>query len=194
MTTTLQEKQEKINGISLPAVQKLVANITANPGEALTHWGATTRWIAGTLSETEISSFCIGTKEVPRSFRFRVDEPTELAGANKYPNPQEYLLGALNACMVVGYVAAATHLGVELESLEIESQGNIDLRGFLGIGKDVKPGYDEIHYTVRVKGKGTEEQFKQIHEIVKATSPNRFNLSQPIKLSSDLIVDGTLVS
>lgn len=51
------------------------------------------------------------------------------------------------------------------------------------------PGYDQIHYTVRIKGNGTPEQFREIHETVMATSPNRWNLSHPIRLSSELVVD-----
>jgi hypothetical protein len=52
----------------------------------------------------------------------------------------------------------------------------------------VKPGYDELHYTVRIKGNGTAEQFKEIHDAVIKTSPNRWNIANPIKLTSDLIV------
>src|SRR6185369_15856263 len=119
-----------------------------------------------------------------------VDEPLELAGGNTFANPQEYLMGALNACMVVGYVALSTHFGIELETLEISCEGEIDIRGFLGLSKEVKPGYDEIRYTVRIKGNGTEAQFREIHEMVKATSPNYFNISQPVKLKSELVVEG----
>jgi len=188
MTTTATLDQTRLNGINVPVVGKLIEEVTNNPNAGHTHWGVTTRWITGAVSETEVTGFHMDGRHVARSFRFRTDEPRELAGSNTFPNPQEYLLGALNACMVVGYVALATHFGVELESLEIESNGEIDLRGFLGLSKEIKPGYDEIHYHVRIKGSGTEEQFKQIHEMVKATLPNYFNLSQPVRLTSELIL------
>jgi hypothetical protein len=98
------------------------------------------------------------------------------------------LMAAFNACMLVGYVAGATVNGIDLDSVVIETSGELDLRGFLGLAK-VKPGYDSLHYTVRIKGDGTPEQFQKIHETVIATSPNRWNLANPIKLSSDLIVE-----
>jgi hypothetical protein len=63
------------------------------------------------------------------------------------------------------------------------------LRGFLGLDATVKPGYDEIHYTVRIKGDGKPEQFEKIHQNVIATSPNRFNLANPIKLTANLVVE-----
>ena len=53
----------------------------------------------------------------------------------------------------------------------------------------IRPGYDEIHYTVRIKGDGTPEQFREIHETVMRTSPNRFNLANPIRLTAELVVE-----
>jgi hypothetical protein len=99
------------------------------------------------------------------------------------------LLTALNACVVVGYVAGAAANGITLQKLEIESRGELDLRGFLGIDPTVRPGYESIQYTVRIKGNGTPEQFRTIHETVIKTSPNYFNVSQPIRLDADLVVE-----
>lgn len=98
-------------------------------------------------------------------------------------------MAALNACMTVGYTALCALEGIELEEIRIETRGDIDLRGFLGLDPNVKPGYDEIQYTVHIKGDGTPEQFRKIHERVIATSPNRFNIANPIRLKTDLVVE-----
>jgi uncharacterized OsmC-like protein len=188
MTTTLAVNTDRLNGVNVPVMKKLFEDVQRDPRNARTAWGVTTRWVTGAVSETEVTGCNISGKRIDRRFRFRVDEPEQLAGTNNFANPQEYLLGALNACMVVGYVALATHFGIELESVEIQTDGEIDIRGFLGLSKEVKPGYDELHYTVRIKGNGTEAQFREIHEMVIATSPNRFNISQPVKLTSELVV------
>ena len=50
----------------------------------------------------------------------------------------------------------------------------------------VSPGYDALRYTVRIKGKGTPEQFQGVHETVMATSPNSWNLANPIKMKPRL--------
>jgi hypothetical protein len=63
------------------------------------------------------------------------------------------------------------------------------LRGFLGIDSSEKPGYDSLRYAVRIKGNASEEEFLKVHEIVKATSPNRFNVAIAIALSSQLVVE-----
>ena len=85
----------------------------------------------------------IGGEEVPRRFSFDIDEPYELGGSNAFANPQEYLLAALNACMTVGYVAQCAIRGITLTQLEIETEGEIDLRGFLGIDPTVAAGLRE---------------------------------------------------
>jgi hypothetical protein len=77
---------------------------------------------------------------------------------------------------------------VSLESVEIETHGELNLRGFLGLDENVKPGYDSIEYTVRIKGDGTPEQFKAIHENVLKTSPNYFNISRPVTDHANLVV------
>ena len=53
----------------------------------------------------------------------------------------------------------------------------------------VRPGYESIQYTVRIKGDGTPEQFRQIHDTVCRTSPNYFNVSRPIRLDAELVVE-----
>jgi hypothetical protein len=91
--------------------------------------------------------------------------------------------------MIVGYSALCALEGIELTSLRIETEGDIDLRGFLGLSTDVKPGYDELRYTVHLKGTGTPEQFEKIHRAVMATSPNYFNVRNSVALKSRLVVD-----
>lgn len=86
-------------------------------------------------------------------------------------------------------MAGAAVNGITLSKLEIETTGQLDLRGFLGIDPDVKPGYESIQYVVRIAGNGTPEQFQQIHENVIKTSPNYFNVSRPVRLDAKLQVE-----
>ena len=118
-----------------------------------------------------------------------IDEPLELGGSNRFANPQEHLISALNGCMLVGYVAQCAVRGITLESLAIETEGEIDLRGFLGIDPAVPKGYESLRYQVRIKGNGTKEQFAEIHQAVMATSPNFYNVSRPVALEPMLIVE-----
>ena len=98
-------------------------------------------------------------------------------------------MAAFNACIMVGYVAGASLKGINLESVEIRTRGELDLRGFLGLSDQVAPGYEAVDYEVRIKGDGSPEEFEEIHRTVMATSPNYFNMSRPIKMNGSLRVN-----
>ena len=97
-------------------------------------------------------------------------------------------MAAFNACITVGYVAGASLKGITLESLEIKTRGELDLRGFLGLSDAVPPGYENVDYVVTIKGDGSPEDFEEIHQTVMKTSPNYFNMSRPIKMNGSLRV------
>jgi uncharacterized OsmC-like protein len=178
-----------VNGIDVDALLALIARVKTEPGQGKTYWRVATTWQGQTRSRSEVEGFSIGGAEVPRRFMVDIDEPFELGGSNRFANPQEYLLAALNACMTVGYVAQCALRGIALESLAIETEGEIDLSGFFGLDPAVAPGYESLRYTVRIKGAATKEQFAEIHQAVMATSPNFHNLSRPVALEPTLIVE-----
>jgi uncharacterized OsmC-like protein len=175
-----------VNGIDLDALDQMVDRIEANPGCGTAGFRVKTEWKGQCRSDTTVESFtCAGTP-IPRSFTIVCDEPRELLGQDLAPNPQELLLSALNACMIVGYVAQAALRGIRLDDCRIETEGELDLRGFLGLDEEVSPGYRRIKYTVYLEGDGTREQFEEIHQAVMATTPNYFNMPQPIPLCGRL--------
>ena len=190
----MNPQNDKINGINTAALRGAIKAITADPAKGMTRWQAATHWVGGTRSETHVTQCTIGGRRITKDFRIHVDEPLELCGTNQHPNPQETLLAALNACMMVGYTALCALEGIELEELRIETEGDIDLRGFLRIDETVKPGYEDIRYTVHIKGDGTPEQFENIHRTVMATSPNYFNLRNAIPLKSRLVIGAAPVA
>jgi uncharacterized OsmC-like protein len=186
MSTLVRKQTHVVNGIDVEALGAVVDQVSRDPSKGLVAFHVTSAWKGQTLSESVVESYTIGGQKVPRRFAMRIDEPLELLGTNTAPNPQEMLMAALNACMMVGYVAGASIAGIRLDSVEIDTDGQLDLRGFLGIDPQVPAGYETLRYTVRIKGDGTPEQFRAIHETVMKTSPNYFNLSRPIRLEATL--------
>ncbi len=177
-----------VNGINVDDLFALIDGVKREPAKGKTNWRVTTTWQGQARSRAEIESYDIGGERVPRRFSIDIDEPRELGGSNSFANPQDHLIAALNACMTVGYVAQCAVRGITLESLAIETNGAIDLRGFLGIDPAVPPGYENLSYTVRIKGNGTREQFAEVHQAVMATSPNFYNISQAVALTPTLVV------
>ena len=177
-----------VNGINVDDVFALIDGVKRDTKNALTRWRVTTAWQGQARSRSQVESFEIGGKQVPRRFSIDIDEPNEIGGSNRFANPQEHLLAALNACMTVGYVAQCAVRGITIESLEIDTRGDIDLRGFLGLDPAVPAGYESLQYTVRIKGSGTKQQFAEVHDAVIATSPNFYNVSRPVTLKPTLVV------
>jgi uncharacterized OsmC-like protein len=188
LTKTKIAEPNVVNGINIDDLFSLVETVKQNPANGKTNWRVTTNWQGQTRSRSQVDGFTIGKEHVSRRFSIDIDEPCELGGSNRFANPQEHLLAALNACMMVGYVAQCALRGITLESLEIETDGEIDLRGFLGIDPSVPPGYENLRYTVRIKGSGSNEELAEIHEAVIKTSPNFYNVSRPVTLKPTLVV------
>ena len=180
MTDTLT--RNIVNGIDLDALDAMVESVRGNPGCGSACFRVKTQWKGQTRSESTVESFTCAGEPIARNFTIVADEPHELLGTDTAPNPQELLLSALNACMMVGYVAQAAIRGIKLEECRIETEGELDLRGFLGLDEDVPPGYRRINYAVHLEGDGTPEQYQEIHQAVMASSPNYFNLAQPVQM------------
>ncbi|SLN63027.1 OsmC family protein [Oceanibacterium hippocampi] len=178
-----------VNGLNVDDLKALAASVANDTDKGHTRWRVATSWQGQTRSRSEVTGFDLDGETVERHFTIDIDEPEELGGGNRHANPQEHLLSALNACMTVGYVAQCAVRGIRLDSVEIETAGDIDLRGFFGLDPDIAPGFESLRYTVRIKGDGTPEQFREIHEAVTATSPNVHNISRAIGLRPTLIVE-----
>lgn len=177
-----------VNGIDVTALQGVVEAVGQDAQQGMAIFEVETMWGGQTRSTTRVRSVTLGGQPIARNYSIDADEPVELLGSDSAPNPQELLMAALNACMMVGYVAGAAVHGIELESVKIVTKGAIDLRGFLAIDENVAAGYENLDYTVQIKGDGTAEQFTAIHEHVRRTSPNYFNLSRAIAMNAKLEV------
>jgi uncharacterized OsmC-like protein len=193
MTMTMPAEtmtSSRMNGLDLSALADAMRQIEADPAKGKVGFQVKSAWMGQTRSRATVDSYTMGGEKIGRRFVIDIDEPLELLGENTAPNPQEMLMAAFNACIMVGYVAGAAMKGIHLDSVEIETSGELDLRGFLGMDAAVPPGYEMISYVVRLKGDGTPEQFRGIHETVMRTSPNYFNISRPVSIDAKLEVVG----
>jgi len=184
----LDTVKSRVNGIDVDALLQTVEAVEKDSSRALVGFDVTTRWTGQTRSETTVEAYRIGGERVARRHKIVADEPIELLGADSAPNPQELLMAAFNACITVGYVAGAAVRGIKLDSLEIVTRGQLDLRGFLGLSDHIVPGYEKLEYEVKIKGDGSPRDFEEIHQNVIRTSPNYFNLSRPIRVTGTLDV------
>jgi uncharacterized OsmC-like protein len=68
----------------------------------------------------------------------------------------DLLLGALAACAQVTCQMVAASMGIETERIEITVEGDLDLRGTLGVSRDAKVGFDAIRLELDVHAPGAD--------------------------------------
>ncbi len=125
---------------------------------------AENQWQGGTHNQTQLSDFDgVGEQlQHPQTFRFENDEPQILLGDDQAPNPVEWILHALLGCVTTTTVCHSAARGIEIESLESHVEGDIDIRGFLGLDESVPKGYSEIRVTLKVKTDAEAQKLKEL--------------------------------
>jgi hypothetical protein len=97
VTQAAKIKAKVVNGINVDDLLELIDGVEQDAAKGQTNWRVTTTWQGETRSRAHVDGFAIGGQRVFRQFSFGVDEPLELGGSNRFANPQEYLIAALNA-------------------------------------------------------------------------------------------------
>ncbi|OAJ55997.1 osmotically inducible protein C [Paraburkholderia ginsengiterrae] len=179
-----------LNGIDVAALHEFAGAVQKDPKKGIVQFNVKTNWEGQTRTVATASEYSIGGEKHQRHFEIAADEPGELLGKNSAPNPQEVLMAALNACMSVGYIANAAAMGIKVDKLEIQTEGQLDLRGFLGLDENVKPGYEEVRYTVTLRTSAPKEKVEELHRLVMKTSPNFSNFASAIRMVPTLVVEG----
>jgi uncharacterized OsmC-like protein len=179
-----------INGVN---VEQLGANINAIQGEpdlAKFQFRATNTWINGGHNRTTIKEFYgVGKEDTTRTepFVLDADEPPVLLGEDKGANPVEFVLHALAACLTTSMVYHAAARGIKIDSVESRLEGDLDLRGFLGLSKDVRPGYQNlrVHFTVK-----SDAPAESLQELMKH-SPVFDIVSNAVPVAISVNLEGT---
>ncbi|GGX35508.1 OsmC family protein [Aquimarina muelleri] len=121
-------------------------------------------------------------KKINTQFKYLIDEPLELLGNDKNPNPQDYILGGMAGCMMVGFVTGVSGKGIELKNVQLDIIGKLDLRGFLGLNPDVSVGFEKLQFNFKVEGSGTQEQYNEIIKHISKVSPGYETILNPVKI------------
>jgi uncharacterized OsmC-like protein len=112
----------------------------------------------------------------------RVDEPPTLGGDDDAANPVEHALAALASCQVVTYRFWAARLGLALEDVEVQAEGDLDVRGFFGFDDDVRSGLTAVRLSVTLTGPESPDRYRQLRETVDAHCPvlDLFSAATPV--------------
>jgi uncharacterized OsmC-like protein len=153
------------NGVDTEQLFGTLDAIKADPTLATFQFRARNRWIEGSHNQTRIRDFYAANQEdTSRAEEFVIDagEPAILLGSDTGPNPAEYLLHALAACLTTSLVYVAAARGVHLTEVESTLEGDMDVRGALGLADEYRNGFERIRVSFRVEGDAPEEKLREI--------------------------------
>ncbi len=165
-TTTKKPARTPVpmNGVDTPTLFATIGAVKGQPELGSFQFRATNRWQQGTHSRTRIEGFhgAGGEHAHAREFSYDADHPAVLVGRDQAPTPVEFLLHALASCLTAGIGNIAAARGVTLYEVESTLEGDIDLRGLLGISGEVRNGYRQLRVSFRIKGDAPPEKLEAI--------------------------------
>jgi uncharacterized OsmC-like protein len=161
------------NGVDSAQMYGTLDAVKENPELGIFQFRATNTWIDGAHNRTTIQYFYgAGQEDRSRTRAFTVDagEPKILLGNDTGPNPAELLLSALAACLTVTLVNIATARKVMLNEVSSTLEGNMDVRGALGLSDEVRNGFSDIRVHFDIKGDAPDEKLLELVDRAQARS------------------------
>jgi uncharacterized OsmC-like protein len=181
-------QEKKVNGVNVDQLFSTIEQIKENPEIAQFKFRAINSWIDGTHNRATVKDFYGALKEDTSRDQlvFEIDEPPVLCGKDLGANPVEYLLVALSGCLTTSLIAHAAARGIEVKKVESRYEGDLDLRGFLGISEEVSVGYKNIRVYFKIEGDLSEEQKEELIRMAQKYSPVFNSIAKPVPVAVHL--------
>lgn len=178
----------KINGVDVDKLFSTIGQIKNQPELGKFQFRTVDKWIDGTHNQAAVSGFYGAGQEFAhaKNMVFNIDEPPVLGGKDEGGNPVEYLLVALSGCLTTTMVAHAAAKGIPLKNVEARVEGDIDLRGFLGISEEVKVGFEQIRAFFKIDADIPETQKEELIRMAQKYSPVCNTITHQTPVSAQL--------
>lgn len=165
---------DRLNGINVRVLGSALNAMRSQPEAAKATFSVRTEWSNGFAVKSTCNDPRIGSMTVPRGKEYVMtcDFPEQLSGEATGPTVCESCMASLGSCITQTIVAHATSMGIKLDGIRVDTEGDVDLRGFSGLSASVRPGAQQFRVRVHIdSGSATKEQVKQLYEIGKRLSP-----------------------
>jgi uncharacterized OsmC-like protein len=161
MTTTATPVD---NGVDVEFLRNAREMLSAEPAGAAFQWRVSNTWVRGTHSRSTASGyFGLGEEQArPASFTFDGDHPELFASEDKGATPTEIVLVALASCLTAGVATIAQNRDIQLRSVTATLEGDMDVRGVLGVDSDVRNGFSNIRVTYSIDADATPEEIEAL--------------------------------
>jgi uncharacterized OsmC-like protein len=178
-----------INGVNTDRLIGTIEAVKEDPSLARFQFRAKSEWINGGHYKSTIQGFYgAGQEDMSRTEAFELhgDEPDVLLGEDHGPNPVEFVLHGLAGCLSTTFVYYAAANGVKIDAVNYTLEGELDLRGFLGISKEVRPGYQNIRVTFHVTSDAPMKKLEELCKLAQMRSPVFNTISEPVPVQVNM--------
>ena len=152
------------NGVNVDALLGAREALSKQREGAQFKWRATTSWVNGTHSTSEVNSFFgLGSDQNHKTtFKFETDHPEIFASEDKGATPVELVLAGLGGCLTAGIAAVAQNRKIQLKSVKATIEGGMNILGILGADPDVRNGFDGIKVSYQIDADASKDDIEAL--------------------------------
>ncbi len=186
---TQAETIDLFNGVNFAQFIDIIDAIKANPALACVTLRAEAEWSNGAQVRTKIPrSYGNDAQAIHRGqlISFENGEHSAPLDDETAANVMEIILAGLGSCLIMSFVYYATQRGFQVDELGLRLEAEIDLRGFLGLSPQVRPGYQIVRLAAQVKCDAPNQALEKLWEHVQKISPVLDIIRNPVPVTIDL--------
>jgi uncharacterized OsmC-like protein len=152
------------NGVNVEFLLTAREALAAQPEGANFKWRVNNTWVNGTHSRSSVQGFFgLGAEQNHRTeFTSDGDHPELFSAADNGPTPVETLLVSLAGCLTAGVAAVAQNWEIQLRSVSATLEGDMDIRGILGVDPEVRNGFSRIKVSYAIDADASPEDIKAL--------------------------------
>ena len=168
------KKNNGFNGVNTQILNTAFDSIRNKPEMSKVTFSVKSEWNGGFSVTSSAKGFRMSSQNIERNteYKMQYDYPNQFSGQGRGPTVCEACMGALGACLTQTIVGHATSRGIKIDSIDINVEGDLDMRGWTGISNEVRPGAQQLRVKMNIKSDtASKEQIDELYEIGKRFSP-----------------------
>ena len=173
MTATTTTTTTADNGVDVDALMAARAAMAETPEAAAFRWRVAGEWVDGLHVRSTITDFTgAGGEHTHRTPHvIDNDSPEVFRAGDNGPGPTSTALAALAGCMTAVVSLLASTKGIQLRSVDVDVEGDMDYRGTLGIDPEVRNGFSHVRMSYRIDADATDAELRDLLQEATAVSP-----------------------
>jgi uncharacterized OsmC-like protein len=152
------------NGVNVEFLLQARDIFSGQPEAADFKWRVSNTWVNGTHSRSTVEDFFgLGGEQTHRTkFTFDGDHPELFQAEDQGPTPVELMLVSLASCLTAGVAAVAQNREIQLRSVTATLEGDMDVRGILGVDPEVRNGFSQIRVSYKIDADASPDDLKAL--------------------------------